>query len=426
MTGNTQKILGALGVAAALGLRVTLAAAQGPRPHNPFRVPSSSVEHASDIGTLAHTNVLLMHPQDELAAMGQGHSLQQVGPPVAGLFFETPASLACLYQLAPVVPGCNPNLVTVNPSGGSGTIAIVDAFDDPLAEHDLHQFSIQFGLPPAKLRVVFAAGRRPAQDPTGGWELEESTDIEWAHAMAPDAKIVLVEAASNSFSDLFSAVAVANELLGDAGGGDLSMSWGGSEFSQETLFDVFFTTPKVIYFAADGDAPGVEYPSVSPLVISAGGSSTNRDPFNGAFEIEGAWQSSGGGPSAFELSPPYQQAVASEFGLATRATPDLAFDSDPNTGVYVFDSTPVDGLPGGWLVVGGTSVASISLAGIVNAAHSGATSSVAELTLIYAGLGSSNFRDIAYANCGPYGGFPATPGWDFCTGVGSVLGFSGK
>ncbi|MGH9520275.1 MAG: S53 family peptidase, partial [Terriglobales bacterium] len=403
-----------------------LAAAQGPRPHNSFRVPSSSAEHASDLGRLAHTNVLVMQAPDELAARGQGRVPAQVGPPVAGLFFETPASIACLYQLAPLVPGCNPNVVSVNPAGGTGTIAIVDAFDDPLAERDLRTFDAQFGLQPARLRVVFASGRRPAQDPTGGWELEESLDIEWAHAMAPGARIVLVEAASNSFTDLFSAVAVADELLRDGNGGELSMSWGGSEFSQETLFDVFFTTRKVIYFAATGDAPGVIYPSTSPLVVAAGGSSTNRDPFTGAFEIEGAWQSSGGGPSAFELTPPYQQAVAAGLGLVTRATPDLAFDSDPNTGVYVFDSSPVDGLPAGWFVVGGTSVASPSLAGIVNAAHSGASSSVAELAIIYAGLGTSNFRDLAYANCGPYGGFPAAPGWDFCTGVGSVLGLSGK
>jgi subtilase family serine protease len=183
-------------------------------------VPSSSIQRPEDVGQRAHTNVrwLAQLVAPEL-------------PPVSGLFYETPASLGCIYKLvSPRVPGCNPNTVTSNPTGGSKAIAIVDAYDAPYAASDLQAFSTQFGLPfsPSQFQVVYASGSKPNYD--AGWEMEELLDIEWAHAMAPDANIYLVEAASNSFTDLMTAVGVANTLLTAAGGGEVSMSWGGLEF----------------------------------------------------------------------------------------------------------------------------------------------------------------------------------------------------
>src|SRR5262249_21107331 len=154
---------------------------------------------------------------------------------------ETPASIACVYRLVDKpIRGCSPDVTTENPSGGSGAIAIVDAFDDPRAASDLAHFSAQFGLPAADFQVVFAQGSRPPQDTTGGWEIEESLDIEWAHAMAPHAKIFLVEAADNTFENLFSAVVLASFLVVENGGGEVSMSWGGSEVAEETQWDPFF------------------------------------------------------------------------------------------------------------------------------------------------------------------------------------------
>jgi subtilase family serine protease len=94
----------------------------------------------------------------------------------------------------------------------------VDAFDDANAATDLAIFSSQFGLPAANFTKVFASGVKPPQDPTGGWELEASLDIEWAHAMAPSARIILVEAASNSLSNLLAAETVAANLVAAAGG----------------------------------------------------------------------------------------------------------------------------------------------------------------------------------------------------------------
>lgn len=409
-----------------LGCAAGVLWAQSPHGRILYHAPTSSVEQSGDVGNNAHSDVLILQEPNDVAALpGRHNGPAQVGPPVAGTFYETPASVACLYQLVPGAGSvCNPNTTFANPTGGAGLIVVVDAYDDAHAASDLATFSTQFGLPAANLTVDYASGRRPDQDPTGGWELEESLDIEWAHALAPQAHIVLMEARSNSYSDLFAAVTAGNALLA-ANGGQLSMSWGGSEFSGETAYDAFFRTHNVVYFAAAGDAPGVDYPSASPAVVSAGGTSTNRNPFNGSFEVESAWQSSGGGPSAYEALPSYQNAVAATVGFATRSTPDVSFDSDPNTGVWVYDSTPLDD-EAGWWIVGGTSVATASLAAIVNAANHHAANSAAELTTIYGGLGGSNFRDIQYSNCGPFGGFWAVSGWDFCTGVGSVLGLVGK
>jgi subtilase family serine protease len=159
-------------------------------------------------------------------------------------------------------PGCNPNETTENPNvnRGGGAIALVDAFDDPTAATDLATFSEQFGLPAANFTVVFAKGTRPGTDPTGGFEIEESLDIEWAHAMAPKAKIFLVEAPNNSLANLFAAAQLAAQIVAANGGGEVSMSFGSGEFTQETLFDADFTLPGVVFLASSGDSPGVEYP----------------------------------------------------------------------------------------------------------------------------------------------------------------------
>src|SRR5215475_1774189 len=223
--------------------------------------PASSVAHEGDKGRRAHTHLQVFVPDE---------AMPLVGPPFAGLGFETPASLACVYSLVPKKPFCNPNLVTANPTGGFGAIAVVDAFHYPTAAADLQTFSAQFGLRAPNLTVVFASGTKPAQDPSGGWELEAALDLEWAHAMAPDAKLFLVEARSDSLTDLFNAVVVAGNLVANAGGGEVSNSWGSAEFASETTLDATFTTPGVVYFASSGDQPGVEYPAASPNVVAAG------------------------------------------------------------------------------------------------------------------------------------------------------------
>jgi kumamolisin len=395
------------------------------RANQRVSVPESSVELPADAGLRAHTHLLVLSP-GFAKADGQA-APAQVGPPFPGYAYETPASFACLYELVgPEGHACNPNVVTLNPTGGSRVIAIVDAYHDPNAASDLANFSAQFGLPPANFSVKYENGVPPKLDPTGGWELEESLDIEWAHAMAPYAKIILVEADSNSFFDLFTSELIAGKLVSEAGGGEVSNSWGASEFSSETSLDFVFTAPGVVYLAATGDGPGTEYPSVSPNVVGVGGTSTNRNPFTGDLLYEGAWTLTGGGPSLFEPRPHYQNIIEYLAG-PSRVVPDISLDANPITGVWVLDTNLYEGQPGGWFVAGGTSVSVQAATGIINAAGHFHKSSAAELGVMYQHISDPNaFHDITRDNCGPYGGYLATPGYDFCTGLGSDVAYDYK
>jgi subtilase family serine protease len=316
----------------------------------------------------------------------------------------------------------------------------VDAFDDPNAFADLQFFSKQFGLAAitqSSFQVVFAphglfppgscasgSAPKPPSALNTGWDVEESLDIEWAHAMAPNATLYLVEAQSNSLLDLFCAVNVASKLVNAAGGGEVSMSWGSGEFPAETLGDPVFTTPKVVYFASSGDAPGVSYPSASPNVVSVGGTSLSFDPSTGNFIGENTWQDTGGGASKYESRPSYQNGNIAKIVGLERGTPDIASDANPYTGVWVWDSL---GAPPGrfWYIVGGTSVSSPTWAGIVNAAGGFAASSQAELAQLYSDP-SADFTGIKVGNCGPYMSISASGNWDFCSGRGSPRGYRGK
>jgi subtilase family serine protease len=390
--------------------------------------PESSIEQPEHVGFRAHTNFKFYVPADGMAArQGSPEAIPQAsGPPFKGYFYETPASLACVYKLVPSSdPGCNPNTVTANTTTGSRAIAIVDAYHYPTAISDLAVFSAQFGLPAptsSNFQVVYASGRQPRVN--ADWNVEAALDIQWAHAMAPHARIYLVEAASSSFADLLNAVSVANSLLTSASGGQVSMSWGGSEFSAESFYDGYFTQSGVVYFASSGDNPGVIWPAASRSVVSVGGTSLSRNPNTGAFQRELAWQSGGGGASLYESLPSFQIGVPGVPQIR-RATPDVAADADPSTGVWVYVSP-------NWYIVGGTSVSAPVWAGIVNSAGRFAKTSQDELAAIYANLGTvsypSNFRDIAAGSgsCGPNQGYLTAPGWDFCTGLGSPLGESGK
>jgi kumamolisin len=367
----------------------------------------------------AHTHVHIFQPAGMPANVSRGAVPAAVGPPFPGYYFETPESIACIYRFVSAIPGCNPNTVMAVPRGGSRTIAIVDAYDAPNASADLNTFSLQFGLPPPNLQVVYAtsSGTQTTTPPPydAGWEVEISLDIQWAHAMAPNAKIILVEAASSAGSDLLAAVHLANTLLATAGGGEISMSWGSGEFSSEnTLDSTYFSTPGVVYFAATGDSPGTSWPSVSASVVAVGGTSVSRNPANGAFIGEAAWYDAGGGPSEFVPKPSYQNSVTKLGNIVYRGVPDIAAVANPRTGVWVYDSDA-----GGWLIVGGTSVATPVVAGLVNNTGHFNASSNAELTLYY--RTPSQFNDVLQGICGPDTGYWAALGWDFCTGLGSPV-----
>jgi kumamolisin len=412
----------------ALGLSLAGAAvAQAPTQ------PPSSVSNPGDAGNVASTYLHIRNSSDNL-----GVTPQVAGPPIPGLLYQTPASIACVYGLRAAAAGCNPNVVSLNPSGGSKAIAIVDPFDYSTAMADLQHFSTQFGLTavtPSNFQVVYAPHGSfppgscvgPATKPptaTGtGWDIEESLDIEWAHAMAPGATVYLVEAQSNSILNLSCAVTVASNLVNGAGGGEVSMSWGSGEFSSEVLFDPVFTKPGVVYFASSGDNPGVSYPAASPNVVGVGGTSLSFDPGTGQFIGENTWQETGGGLSIYEARPTYQDGNVAKIVGSQRGTPDIASDANPETGVWIFNSTYVG--VGAWFVVGGTSTSSPTWAGIVNAAGTFASSSQDELTQLYAAP-QADFNGIKVGNCGPYMSAFASGNWDVCSGRGTPRGYQGK
>ena len=236
--------------------------------------------------------------------------------------------------------------------------------------------------------------------------------------MAPNAQIVLMEAASDSYSDLFAAVLAANSYISTHGGkGEVSMSWGGSESGAEVSADRYFTQPGVVYLASAGDTPGVIYPSSSVNVVSAGGTLVVRNA--GSYTNQTAWNDGGGGVSAYEPRPSFQNGVASVVG-SHRGTPDLSFDSSGGSPVAVYNSSCY----GGWLEFYGTSVAAPALAGIINAAGAFHASSKAENAAIYSNMNNgSDFNRIVSGSCGTH---RSTAGYDLCTGVGVPKGMFGK
>ncbi|MGD0792684.1 MAG: S53 family peptidase [Terriglobales bacterium] len=413
--------------------------------------PASSVARPEDAGLRAHTNLLLFAPA--------GREMSSISP--ENTYAEYPASLACVYKVGPAYAGCVPAGGSGHASGGWGAIALVDAYDDPNAFSDLVYFSTFFGLTKPTAKTFIKVYANSSFGSLGGltascsgtppgntsWGLEESLDIEWAHAMAPAAKIILVEACSNSYNDLLYAEAVAGIKVSSYGGGDISNSWASGEFSGEvgTTDDFFYRYywKNITYFASAGDAGwGAAYPSSSPWVISAGGTTVNRDA-NGNFLSESCWSGSGGGVSAYELwqSPPnilngmgpwtnFQYELA---GQGARQTPDMSFDADPASGVWVYDTYG----GGAWYVVGGTSVSSPALAGIVNASNNrfgqappgGGYYLAHENDYTYSQLYAftaykTNFYDVTTGSNGT--GHNAGTGYDQCTGIGSPRGKLGK
>ncbi len=259
------------------------------------------------------------------------------------------------------------------PLDGAGTtIAIVNAYDNPNIAGDLQQFDAQFGLPdPLLIKENQNGGTSGMPAPNPIWAGEIALDVEWAHAIAPRATILLVEANSASASDLMAAVNTARNAAGVV---VVSMSWGAGEFSGENTFDSYFTTPAghngVTFVAASGDSgAGVSYPAASPNVVSVGGTSLTLS--GGSYGNESAWSGSGGGVSSQEAQPAYQKGVVPP-STTGRATPDVAFDADPSTGVAVYDSYDASGSgSSGWEVYGGSSAAAPQWAALVAACRPG-------------------------------------------------------
>jgi subtilase family serine protease len=311
-------------------------------------------------------------------------------------------------------------------NGAGETIAIVDAYHDPYLASDLQTFDKQFNLPNPQLSQWSYTTQS-----NDNWAQEETLDVEWAHAIAPDAKIDVVEAASSNMSDLFNAVNFARNQPGVVA---VSMSFGGPEFAGETADDSLFTTPAghtgITFIASSGDkgaAPGVEYPAASPNVLGVGGTSLYVNAA-GNYLGETGWNNSlgagGGGYSRYEAEPSYQTGVQR---AGVRTVPDVSLDADPNTGVDIYTTLPSTGR-GSWQVIGGTSAAAPMWAGIIALADqgravAGKTSLIGNsqtLPALYSTTTRGDFHDITIGN----NGYPAGPGYDLDTGLGTPMVFN--
>lgn len=461
--------------AVAVSLAVSTMGALGQNTKTPTAIPTSEPTPQAgqvyvppsnrEIAGRAHTTYLIRSTDGSRPmALKAPTALSTVGPLSTTEEAETPQSLGCLYVKSPSSSGCIPNYNAGSggpKAAGYGAIALVDAYDNPDAASDLSNFDSYWGLPAANFVKVYANGNGDCTTPPpdAGWSLESSMDIEYAHVFAPNAAIVLVEACSSSYTDLFYAEQVAfNYIVTNyPAGGQVSNSWQGGEFTGQTGDDPYFAdwnynwqdsykTP-ILAFASAGDGGyAVGYPSTNPWLISAGGTSILRKTTNFAYSSESCWGGSGGGPSAVETytssfsggnTGPWADFQYPIFGQAARATPDMSFDADPASGAWVYSLYGW----GGWVPVGGTSLSSPSLAGIVNRAGNKlgsvfitATASVDgdwfntwENNLLYSQLAAvtaykANFYDVKTGS----NGVSATSSWDYCTGVGSPRGLLGK
>ncbi len=320
------------------------------------------------------------------------------------------------------------------PYDGAGqTIAIVDAYGNPTIQADLKQFDQMFGLPdPPSFTVLTPQGPPPA--PVGSWAIETSLDVEWAHAIAPKANIVLVATASNSGADLYAGIDAAVAT----GAQQVSMSFGAEEFAGINQLDSHFQVPGVSFFASSGDNsagdggtnPIVLYPAAVPNVVGVGGTNLQLAGAGNTRSSETVWgngnlasSGTGGGYSQVESLPGYQQ------GFVTgkqRGVPDVALVADPSTGVYIIDN--YDNYSG---AVGGTSDAAPQWAGLAALANQGLSDNgKSPLGLgttggtngvLYGLAGgtsytnaNNDFHDITQGS----NGFAATTGWDPATGLG--------
>jgi hypothetical protein len=337
-----------------------------------------------------------------LATNSSGTPLSSSSP-IAGYF---PANLQSAYQLP-------------SSTAGTGeTVAIVDAYNDPNAESDLAAYRSQFGLPACTtangcFQKVNQTGGSTYPTNNGSWAQEISVDLDMVSAICPNCHILLVEATSASISNLGVAVDEAATLGANA----ISNSYGSSEFSGETSFDPHYNHPGIMVTVSSGDSGyGTQYPAASPYVTAVGGTSLTLAPGTLRGWSETAWSGAGSGCSSYESKPSWQK----DNGCGNRTIADASAVADPNTGVAVYDSVSVQG-SSGWLVFGGTSVASPIIASVY--ALGGNTTNLAYGSSPYSH--TSWLNDMTSGSNGTCGGSylcTASPGYDGPTGFGTPAG----
>ena len=336
----------------------------------------------------------------------RSHSAGSVGPNTAPSGYG-PADLQGAYQLP-------------SSTAGTGqTVAIVDAYNDPSAESDLAVYRSQFGLPACttsngcfkKVNQNGVMGSYPRN--SGSWSQEISLDLDMVSAICPNCHVLLVEASSPSFSNLGAAENEAAKL----GASEISNSWGGSDTS-DANYGAYFNHAHVAITASSGDGGyGVEYPASSQYVTAVGGTSLTPAGNTRGWS-ETAWSGAGSGCSSYNAQPAGQTTAMTT--CSKRAVADVSADADPGTGVAVYDSYAYQGYQG-WLVFGGTSVASPIIASVY--ALAGNAASVTYGSYPYSHTGS--LFDVSSGSNGSCGGSVlcnAGVGWDGPTGLGTPDG----
>lgn len=363
----------------------------------------------------------------------------------------SPAQIRAAYGL-PALPAIGASVTAAQAAqmGAGQTIYIVDAQHDPNAAAELAAFNTKFGLPACatKAIAVTAALPLPAASPSAcefsvvfntasgtmtgtapaynaGWATEITLDIQWAHATAPLARIVLIEAADASLNSLLGAVKLANTM----GPGIVSMSFGAAEGNWTSSVDSVFTGAGMTYLAATGDSgAAVSWPSVSSNVVAVGGTTLTYTGTGTRSEV--GWSGTGGGISAYTATPGYQTNLVPGLGsVPHRAVADVAFNADPASGQYVAVLTP--GTPAvSWLSVGGTSLSTPQWAGLIAAANAaraqtGKPALGSPHAVLYGqiatvpGTYASVFADITKGTDGTCALCTAKVGYDPLTGLGT-------
>lgn len=371
------------------------------------------------IGLLSVRTLLFGALLSPLAALAQSRATIEARPPhhvhtfaAAAPIGYTPAQIRHAYGID-----------LLKNSGSGQTIAIVAAYGSPTAQNDLNVFSAKFGLPAASLTTYYANRKPSTVD--AGWAFETSLDLQWAHAMAPAARLILVVAPTSGVSDLLAAVRVA----GSSGASVVSMSWGVSEFWTETAYESYFNRAGVTFLASSGDnGAGASWPATSPSVVAVGGTTLHLDASGNVTSPESAWSGSGGGYSSYFGRPSYQNGWQ---GTIYRAFPDVSLVADPATGVTIYDTTAYSGQTG-WFQVGGTSAASPMWAGIIaltNELHlaagtpalTGSTAALYRLAAKTSSTGASYYSYYFFDVTAGSNGYSATPRFDTVTGLGTPI-----
>lgn len=312
----------------------------------------------------------------------------------------------------------------------SQIIAIVDAYDHPNILSDLNTYSATFGIPslPACVGPVASSAvpcfkkvnqngvTSPLPQVNAGWALEIALDVEAAHAMCQNCSILLVEANSNSYTNLFTAFDRAIAL----GATVVSNSYGSNEFSGETSYDFHFDHPGIaMTFSAGDSGYGAEYPAASPFVTSVGGTTLFVNATDHSYGSESVWSGTGSGCSAYEGKPTWQFDT-----LCTHRTlNDISAVANPSTGAAVYDSVRLQG-KAGWFKVGGTSLSSPLVAGMYALAGGVPTGTVGN-SLPYTLGNGTNLHDVVSGTNGSCGGTyfcTAILGYDAPTGLGTPNG----